>query len=76
MDCSPPGSSVLGISQARILECSYTLLLIPGVSSNPIVWGEFRELTLSIPTAAANIGSDPATLARGRGGTLDGYMLC
>ena len=21
MDCSPPGSSVLGISQARILEC-------------------------------------------------------
>ena len=26
MDCSPPGSSVLGISQARILQYSWSIL--------------------------------------------------
>ena len=31
MDCSPPGSSVPGISQARILEWVATLLPNPGM---------------------------------------------
>ena len=43
---------------------------------NPIVWGEFREVTLSTLAAAANTGSAPATLARGQGGIPHQYVLC
>ena len=35
MDCSLPGSSVRGISQARILE--WVATLFPGDLSNPVI---------------------------------------
>ena len=41
MDCSPPGSAVLGILQARILECVAIPLLqgiFPTQGSNPGLW--------------------------------------
>ena len=51
MDCSPPGSSVLGIFQARILECfaiscsRESWIQVPGIRptslASPALAGEF-----------------------------------
>ena len=51
MDCSPPGSSVLGIFQARILEwvCHFLLQgIFPSQGSNPyLLHGQVDSLPLS-----------------------------
>ena len=42
MDCSPPGSSILGIVQARILEC----IVFPSPGDLPDLGIELRSPTL------------------------------
>ena len=51
MDCSPPGSSVHGILQARILE--WVAFPTPGESSNPGIEPSLEELQAdSLPSEA------------------------
>ena len=50
MDCSPPGSSVLGISQARILECYLAIkrneiepFVVMWLNLEPVIQSEVSE---------------------------------
>ena len=49
MDCSPPGSSVCGILQARTLEWVVLLQEIPTQGSNPRLLRLLRWQTSSLP---------------------------
>ena len=54
MDCSPPGSSVLGIFQARILE--WVAIPTPGDTNCPSVFHALKScIPLLIATAASPI---------------------
>ena len=47
MDCSPSGSSVRGILQARILECVAIPFFIP-VLRTPLLWSPFQSTTRDV----------------------------
>ena len=50
MDCSPLGSSVHGIFQARILDCHFVLQeIVPTQESNPCLCGLLRWQADSLP---------------------------
>ena len=64
MDCSPPGSSVYGVSQARILECGVPFLS-PGDLPHPgIERGSVAMKVDSLPSDPSGKPKEPACQCR------------
>ena len=73
LNCSPPGSSVHGILQARILECCYALLqeISPTQVSNLCLLCLLDWQEASLPLAPPGKGFSTYTWAEGRGKGTD-----
>ena len=62
MDCSPPGSSVHGIFQARVLEwgaIAFYVLVLLQIPAN-VLWNPFSSLAhspLSVPSATSQLSA-------------------